>query len=532
MAAGLIIRSGIAPGEPIGNFVTRGLWSSIPTPGAAYQVRFAPDFRIRLFRPAPSDTPLDDLWIDPKVTSLVFGTGLPGGFTSCEIGLPTEKQPSGVLPRRVQIMPHARLQVWHGAALLFEGRVMGGYGPFGMFGFRAIGYGLTALNDDYYESTDTTLMTTLGVLRGVLAQSAPLIQLGGSQEAVDPQIDHAPAEMTLRPPSAIIEQLTSEGGVGDLGNVVYDATVWGRRVMRYLPRSAPATPDYIIPYDGQPYIDWVESYDNMYSEANVRYTLNNAELETGRSSTDGFYAEYEFTRAQLLSVGDMTASGAATYLSTWLAMHAAPERSIVVMRNSTRGLERGDGSQRAPYLVRAGEWVQIALGMPDDPLLPIVATTYDAFTGEGTFELGMPNVLDDAENLAEVCRELGAVNQWRHPQTGTRTRSGNRRKIDAGSGTVTVTADQSGRTFTATAAATYNLPSPTDGLEYTFFQTTDNNLAITATGDIIIVANDTCTTVTWQTSNEKKGAGATVLCDGTNWILFNHSPEAYTMTLS
>jgi hypothetical protein len=96
-------------------------------------------------------------------------------------------------------------------------------------------------------------------------------------------------------------------------------------------------------------------------------------------------------------------------------------------------------------------------------------------------------------------------------------------------GAVAVDVNQSGAYFYATATATYTLPALADGLIFHFMNLTDANMIITSPGDNMIYKNDTFTTVTWSTANEKKGAMATVVCNGTNYYLLETSATSFAV---
>lgn len=102
-------------------------------------------------------------------------------------------------------------------------------------------------------------------------------------------------------------------------------------------------------------------------------------------------------------------------------------------------------------------------------------------------------------------------------------------KTVTATGAVGVTAAQSGAYFYATGAATFTLPALADGLIFTFMNLTDANMAITSPGDNMIYKNDTVTTVTYSTANEKLGAMCQVVCNGTNYYLLDMCPPSFAV---
>jgi hypothetical protein len=98
------------------------------------------------------------------------------------------------------------------------------------------------------------------------------------------------------------------------------------------------------------------------------------------------------------------------------------------------------------------------------------------------------------------------------------------------SGATAVDVTQSGAYFFATGAATFTLPTvATAGQIYRFMNLTDANMAITSLTDAIVYNNDTFTTVTFSTANEKKGAMCQIVSNGTNWYLFDMSSSAFAV---
>lgn len=106
----------------------------------------------------------------------------------------------------------------------------------------------------------------------------------------------------------------------------------------------------------------------------------------------------------------------------------------------------------------------------------------------------------------------------------------------------TVTADttvseaQAGSLFVTNGAGsiTFTLPSPKQGLEYSFYNAVDQNMVITcATTDILIVYNDIAAdSVALQTASEKIGGHFRVIGTGTKWIVIPNLWEAQTPTIA
>lgn len=76
----------------------------------------------------------------------------------------------------------------------------------------------------------------------------------------------------------------------------------------------------------------------------------------------------------------------------------------------------------------------------------------------------------------------------------------------------TVTADDNGLLFLATAAATFTLPTKQNGLAFRFAQTADANLVIAGNSDLLHKGNAGASSVTFSTSSEKIGSHVLVEC--------------------
>jgi len=90
----------------------------------------------------------------------------------------------------------------------------------------------------------------------------------------------------------------------------------------------------------------------------------------------------------------------------------------------------------------------------------------------------------------------------------------------------TVTADDNGLMFVATAAVNFTLPTKQNGLAFRFLQTADANLVITGSGDVVHKGNAAADTVTFSTASQKIGSQALVECLYTaentlKWVVTN-----------
>ena len=98
----------------------------------------------------------------------------------------------------------------------------------------------------------------------------------------------------------------------------------------------------------------------------------------------------------------------------------------------------------------------------------------------------------------------------------------------------TVSEAQAGQMFVTNGAGaiSFTLPSPKQGLEYSFYNAVDQNMTITcATTDVLIVYNDIAAdSVALSTASEKVGGSFRVIGTGTKWIVIPSLWEAQTVT--
>ncbi len=90
----------------------------------------------------------------------------------------------------------------------------------------------------------------------------------------------------------------------------------------------------------------------------------------------------------------------------------------------------------------------------------------------------------------------------------------------------TVTADDNGLLFLATAAVTFTLPTKANGLAFRFAQTADQNLVIQGSTDIVHKNSIGASTVTFSTASQKIGSHVLVECmyiaeNTLKWVVSN-----------
>ncbi len=368
------------------------------------------DFKLALYTPLPEGNRTDFIDYNPEVTSLRFSTALPGGFQNLEVGYDVRYYaPDGALQRRsslevpvdVRLLGHVEL--WAGQRLVWEGRIqrLDGKGA-DLTGFLAVGYGLDAPKDDTFESADLTQLGGAAALVRVLTAAAPLLQLQTSGLFQDPGITHQLAEFTFQQPAQVVEQFEKAGGQA---NVQFDLAAWEVRRTTFLPRSAPAQPDFLIPLERQ-WVEWHLDGSETYGAAKMQFTdggvtkfTNNGQWTVDPTFADRFGG---LLRRKPLSGSEMPADVANQFVQTWLAQHTTGAFSARVTRPPERGLEQYNGGELPTYLVRAGQWAMLG---DQGPYL-ITRTQYDAHSGQFECDLnqpppGWPELVQELRRIAQ-----------------------------------------------------------------------------------------------------------------------------------
>lgn len=333
---------------------------------------------LNLYQPLPNVGALDTadtLVVDTDVTQLQYTTALPGGFQALSIGLRDRRRPQfSYLPRDIGRRGFAHLVLTAGSATVWEGRVMqqrliGGE----VRGLTAKGYGLTATTDNWYGSSGGSGTTAGTVLLDVLRQAAGLLHVGSDFN--DSGIAHVPADFDGMAPNQVIDQLSKEGGGGS-SNALMDWAVWENRTASFMPRLATPQPTYVIPWEGPPdTVEQDEDYDPVYGSVSVRYTPSGGTVTTTAAKVNpDFLGLYGVSRSQLVQGSTLSAAAATQLRDTIATLAAAPALATTITRTRGRGMERPGGAEQAPWLVRAGEWVQIGA----EPPLIITQTSFDA----------------------------------------------------------------------------------------------------------------------------------------------------------
>lgn len=361
--------------------------------------------RLRLSSPLPDAVPIAELDLSPDLYDVTTTTRAPGGWATASVSLRPRKQRTyGFLPEVAGPALYQDVLLSVGGVAVHSGRITGLSESGGSIdGFESTGYGTEALQDDWFDSTDTTPKTAGAVLKQVISERCPLIGVSDDVDLfVDSGIEHTPAQFDRMMPLDIVAALATEGGSGATqgtsggaaggDNAPYDWLLYdadNRRAL-FLPRQAP--PNWHkrpAGVDGAPYridfdADVSRSRDGStaYGAVAIEYgDTSGASVVSPDYTDDSFADRFGMTRRYLLKgPSGITAEEAAQIAQTWLLLHRRPQEPWTITRSAGRGLRLAQGGELPAYLVKAGEWVQIA---DHDPVF-ILSTSYSWMSGAWT----------------------------------------------------------------------------------------------------------------------------------------------------
>lgn len=383
-----------------------------------------PVWTLRSYTPLPAAVPLDECAINPWLTQLTLTQARPGGFTGITVGLSEMPVASSAgqrrgfpfLPRPVYVQTLGHIEVWCGAQIVSEGRLVEtDTGGTACTGLRAEGYATQALTDGAWyplpSAEDTTQYTAGRLLRQCLADTAPLVRPPNAADFYDTGVLHGYAALQGKNAWQLAQQFGTEGD----GSSLYDLMLFEGRRTYFLPRVAPTAPTYLDDWDAG--VSDASTTADLVGTVYVRYTdaVSGATNQlAGPYSNPTFAARYGgLMRSREVNGGVQDANGAAAYAQTYLAKYSSPTYRIQVRRDGWRGFRLPPGGYRAPWFARCNEWMQVGA---DGAILPIVRIDCNVTNGQTTVQLGDPPV--DFNGLtAELARVTRLVTRNQNPNS-------------------------------------------------------------------------------------------------------------------
>jgi hypothetical protein len=240
----------------------------------------------------------------------------------------------------------------------------------------------------------------------------------------------------------------------------------------------------------------------------------------------GFATQIEAQETSVLWVGrqgqDLAATRKATIGSTTVDTDKTPQTTL--RGGNVLAILDADGKANT-YSADANDGRQIAVGVLEKSQDMLQAgTATDRFT-----QMLVHGLVKEGELLgldARAKQQLGmrlTFDREVSPQAGVLMHP---RGIYRKAANYTVTADDNGLLFLATAAVTFTLPTKANGLAFRFAQSADANLVIQGSSDLITLNSAAASSVTFSTSGEKIGSQVLVECIYTDtatlkWLVTN-----------
>lgn len=235
-----------------------------------------------------------------------------------------------------------------------------------------------------------------------------------------------------------------------------------------------------------------------------------SEYSTGNAP--GFQTQLEAQESEVLWSGregqDQVATKRITLISS--AVDSGNTPTTTLRGGNLLGI-LDSGGKANTYSPDANDGRQIAVGILEHNQDMLVnGSAADRFTQMLVSGLVRDNELLNLDPRAK--QQLGMrflLDREVSPQAGVLMHP---RGVYRKSSNYTVSANDNGLLFLATAAVAFTLPTKQNGLAFRFMQTADANLVISGSSDIIAKGNASASTVTFSTASEKIGSHVLVEC--------------------
>ena len=336
--------------------------------------RRLPEFKLLLYDPLTSPKMTQQssrIDLSPDIESLSVSTQMDGGYTALSVGYDKlihfpagEERHFGRLQKPAELRDFAHVALMEGKRAVWEGRALLPDLPGGRLQmFQAKGYGYTATMDKPYLNTSTQEQTSGQILREAITSCAPTLTIAGPSHYVDPGVYHPYNSFNYQMPSQIIQQILTDG---DTQGNQQKFTVYERRLVSLMPQTAPTRPTYIVDFTGD--VDWQRNLDGCYGAVYYQYSGGSQPavyVECPQSLSVWSDQHGGLVRIGSQNGGTLTDAEALAKATTWIN---ANSNAIVAgtftiggrFWGDVQGLRLASGGTRAPWLVRAGQTVQVA----------------------------------------------------------------------------------------------------------------------------------------------------------------------------
>jgi hypothetical protein len=299
-----------------------------------------------------------------------------------------EERHFGRLQQPAILRNFAHIALTEGQRIVWEGRALLNHLPGGRLqAFQCKGYGYTGLLDQPYLNTSTALQTSGQIFREAVASCAPTLTIGGPSKYIDPGVYHPYSAFNYQFPSQIMQQLLTDGD--SQGNQLA-FTVYEGRIVSLLPQTEPTRPTYIVDFTDD--VDWQTNLEGCYGAVRYQYSGGSQPavyVEAPQSLATWTDQHSGLSRIATVNGGTMTDAEALAKATTWINNNSNPAIAGTFtiggrFFGDVQGLRLASGGTRAPWLVRAGETVQVG----DQGVLYIAQTTFDGNACQLSVSLG------------------------------------------------------------------------------------------------------------------------------------------------
>lgn len=358
----------------------------------------------------PDAEPLGRVSINPRVTSMQVRAELNAGYTAGVVGIDLYGRPGEVRPSPILEQPHAvpafahvifhydGVPVFTGRALIF---------PWDDSSFEARGYGWSGMVDGVVQSMAPGDPISDGALgRLAIDEAAPFLAPATGLAWIEPTTRHHPAEFRFITPRDGLDMIAKACGQPW---VVYDDM---RVHLLDSDANPPEYPDYHIPYD-RVTVQGSDDFADVYNHVTliITGTRNGRPFEEIREIPSIYPTVLppNVTRSFPLHSQAEHKDSAILVAQEWLRLHASPQVPVTVTRSAGAGLERLDGGPQVQYMVKPGQWVQIA----DRPMQRITRTDWDGWREQLVVTLGQPSPGDIIGVIERAARNATALSGGR-----------------------------------------------------------------------------------------------------------------------
>lgn len=376
-------------------------------------------YTAELYTALPAKEQITARPIDITLAGVSIQHALPGGFVRATIQLRTDNRLSGGLVSYLEDLPDfAHIEIRRGAGdggTVFSGRLDTDSVPRGRAESATfLGDGVALLDDDWYESSDSTERQLDQIARAILAARAPLLRLGTI--AIPPSL-RRPDEWNTATPLQFMGSLAKQGAGDDESAAPVVYRVGRRQTIDVWALRVPEEADYFIPLDPDTVAGYTRTRSTRLSDVTVRFTdYRSGAVDTVTATDPLFAATFPgLRRRKFIALSSpISRTGAQQWATTYLHRRRTPQIALKLHYppGSHLALASGGGTRSAD-LAQVGQTARLGRRGP------IVALTGIAISAEGVeLTLGDSLARTFEEQLRQTRRDVNALRAGVDPITG------------------------------------------------------------------------------------------------------------------